>query len=143
LNASSTLGTRPRTGRTTARSAATAVAPTSDKVTADTIEKMCEVFKMLSDPSRFKILLALAQNGAMSVSDLRALLHSPSQPAVSHHLSLMRYARMVRCDRKGKNNFYRLDSTQASRMLEQLFGEMGNGAKQINFEDFALTFKKR
>jgi DNA-binding transcriptional ArsR family regulator len=147
LTASSTLGARPRASRTTAAAtaatAATAAAPAGDKVTAETIEKMCEVFKMLSDPSRFKILLALAQNGAMSVSDLRHLLHPQSQPAVSHHLSLMRYARLVRCDRKGKNNFYRLDSTQASRMLEQLFGEIGNGAKQINFEDFALSFKKK
>ena len=146
MNASSTLGPKPRTSRATRRAAApptvTAVAPTGDKVTADTIEKMCEVFKMLSDPSRFKILLALSQNGPMNVSDLRDLIKQ-SQPAVSHHLSLMRYARLVRCDRKGKNNFYRLDSTQASRMLEQLFGEMGNGTRQINFEDFALTFKKK
>ena len=104
---------------------------------------MCEVFKMLSDPSRLKILLALAQNGEMHVSALRDLLHSQSQPAVSHHLSLMRYARLVRCDRKGKNNFYRLDSTQAGLMLEQLFGEISNGTRQIHFEDFALSFKRK
>jgi len=104
---------------------------------------MCEVFKMLSDPSRLKILLALAQHGAMNVSGLRDLLQPQSQPAVSHHLSLMRFARLVRCDRKGKNNFYRLDSTEAGKMLEQLFGEIGNGTRQINFEDFALSFKRR
>jgi DNA-binding transcriptional ArsR family regulator len=120
-----------------------AAVPSSDKVTDDTIRKMCEVFKMLSDPSRLRILLALAQNGKMNVSDLCDMLRTQSQPAVSHHLSLMKYARLVHCDRQGKNNFYRLDSSQAGQMLEQLFGEIGNGAKQIQFEDFALCFRRK
>src|SRR5205807_2891495 len=95
-----------------------------DHVDNDAIQHMCDVFKMLSDPSRLKILMALAQNGQMHVSALCDLLVTQSQPAVSHHLSLMRHTKLVRCDRQGKHNFYRLDSTQFGELIEQLFGEM-------------------
>ena len=109
----------------------------------DAIDHMCEVFKMLSDPSRLKILMALAQNGRMHVSALKDLLQTQSQPAVSHHLSLMRHTRLVRCDRQGKHNFYRLDAAQFGDLIEHLFGEIGNGAKQIHFDDFALSLKRK
>jgi DNA-binding transcriptional ArsR family regulator len=136
LSATSTATARPRLR-------AAAPVPSSEKVTHDTVKRLCEVFKMLSDPSRLRILLALAQNGAMSVTDLCDLLRPQSQPAVSHHLSLMKYARLVICDRKGKNNFYRLDCSQAADMLEQVFGEIGGGSKQIHCEDFTLSFRRK
>jgi ArsR family transcriptional regulator len=145
LSTHTPLGARPRNGRA-ARAAAVkappADTPAGGQVDDDTIKEMCDVFKMLSDPSRLKILLALAQNGQMHVSALRDLLDQ-SQPAVSHHLSLMRHTRLVRCDRQGKHNFYRLDADRVSDMIEQLFGEVGNGAKQIHFEDFALSLKRK
>ena len=134
MSVASTVAPRPR-GR--------AAAPATDKISDDTVKKMCEVFKMLSDPSRLRILLALAQHDEMNVTDLCELLHPQSQPAVSHHLSLMKYARLVRCDRKGKNNFYRLDCAEVRDMVEQFFGEIANGCRQIHFEDFALGFRRK
>jgi len=146
LSTHTPLGTKPRNGRATARAPAgktpPADPPAETSVDNETIRQMCDVFKMLSDPSRLKILLALAQNGQMHVSALKDLLDQ-SQPAVSHHLSLMRHTRLVRCDRQGKHNFYRLDSGQVGELLGQLFGEIGNGSKQIHFEDFALSFKRK
>ena len=141
------LGAKQRNGRSPARSRTARKAPldgrVEDHVDNDAIQHMCDVFKMLSDPSRLKILMALAQNGQMHVSALCDLLVSQSQPAVSHHLSLMRHTKLVRCDRQGKHNFYRLDSTQFGELIEQLFGEMSNGAKQIHFDAFALSFKRK
>jgi ArsR family transcriptional regulator, arsenate/arsenite/antimonite-responsive transcriptional repressor len=142
LSTHTTLGAKPRNGRASGRAPATrksSPAPADESA----IKEMCSVFKMLSDPSRLKILRALAQNGQMHVSALCDLLRGQSQPAVSHHLSLMRHTKLVCCDRQGKHNFYRLDPARFGEMIEQLFGEMGNGAKQILFEDFALSLKRK
>jgi len=102
---------------------------------------------MLADASRLKILLALGRNGPMNVSALRDLLAEShptvSQPAVSHHLALMRSHHLVRCDRKGKECFYQLDSSEVSDLVEQLFAEIGNGTRQIRLEDLALSLKRR
>src|SRR5438132_9998949 len=79
--------------------------PSPIKVPKDTLERMTDVFKLLADQSRLKIVLALAQDGELHVSALCDLL-GQSQPAVSHHLTLMRMAKLVSVDRKGKFSYY-------------------------------------
>lgn len=117
--------------------------PITLPVSNDTLEELGEVFRVLGDRHRLKILMALSRQGPMHVSALTELLDQ-SQPAVSHHLSEMRKSRLVRCDRRGKHNFYRLDSTRVGVLLDQLFGDMANGGpRQIRFEDLAVTFKKK
>jgi ArsR family transcriptional regulator len=108
----------------------------------DTIRELCEVFKMLSDRSRLTILFALSHMGPMNVSALRDLL-AQSQPAVSHHLALMRTAHLVRCDRRGKHCYYRIDSDKLRGLLDQLFAEMANGNNHIHLEDIALSLRRR
>jgi ArsR family transcriptional regulator len=102
---------------------------------------------MLADTSRLKILLALGRNGPMNVTALRRVLAEThpnvSQPAVSHHLALMRACHLVRCDRKGKQCFYELDSAEVSTLLERLFSELGNGSRNIHLDELALSFKRR
>jgi DNA-binding transcriptional ArsR family regulator len=63
-------------------------------------------FKMLGDPTRLYILGALA-NGGVNVGPM-ALLTGMSQPAVSHHLSLLRAAKFVEPTRDGKAVVYTL-----------------------------------
>src|SRR5688572_27127225 len=58
------------------------------RVSDRTITGLADVFNMLADRSRLKILLALAQDGELHVSALCELLEQ-SQPAVSHHLTLL------------------------------------------------------
>jgi ArsR family transcriptional regulator len=94
-------------------------------VTDDTITDLCDLFKMLADASRLKILLALAQDGELHVSALCELLDQ-SQPAVSHHLTLMRMTGLVGSRRDGKHNFYRLKSAQVRELLTRFFPD-GNG----------------
>src|SRR5947209_2069128 len=79
------------------------------KVSDVTIRSLSDVFKMLADRSRLTIVLALAQDGELHVSALCDLL-GQSQPAVSHHLTLMRMAGLVGYRRDGKHNFYHLAS---------------------------------
>ncbi len=142
MSTNTTIGARPR-GRPAGRApSAPANGRPPGRVDDGTVKDLCEMFKMLSDPSRLKILLALAQNGEMHVSALRELL-GQSQPAVSHHLSLMRHVKLVDCKRDGKHNFYRLDSGRVGDLLEQLFADIGNAARQLHFEEFALTFRRK
>jgi ArsR family transcriptional regulator len=106
-----------------------------------TIKKLTEVFKMLADKSRLKIVLALAQDGEKHVSDLCAML-GQSQPAVSHHLTLMRMAGLVGYDRHGKHNYYHLAGENMRELLEQFFAESGNDDNELRFSDFALSFTR-
>jgi ArsR family transcriptional regulator, arsenate/arsenite/antimonite-responsive transcriptional repressor len=112
------------------------------KVSDRTIEGFTEIFKLLADKSRLKILLALAQEGEMHVSGLCRLLQQ-SQPAVSHHLTLLRMRNLVGYRRDGKHNFYRIDSALISDLLEQFFTDSGNGLKLLQFEEFSLAYKKK
>jgi DNA-binding transcriptional ArsR family regulator len=112
------------------------------KVADRTIEGLSEIFKLLADRSRLKILLALAQDGELHVSALCELLQQ-SQPAVSHHLTLLRMRNLVGFRRDGKHNFYRLDSALVSDLLEQFFTDSGNGHKLLQFEDFSLAYRKK
>jgi ArsR family transcriptional regulator len=112
------------------------------KVDDVVIEDLSEVFKLLADKNRLKIVLALAQEGQMHVNALCDLL-GQSQPAVSHHLTLMRMVRLVSYHRKGKENHYHLTSRHIQELLEQFFAGSGNGRHALQFEDFALTFSRR
>jgi len=112
------------------------------KIPDRTIAARAEVFKLLADKSRLKILLALAQDGELHVSALCELLEQ-SQPAVSHHLTLLRMAGLVGYRRDGKHNYYRVESGLVCDLLEQLFADSGNGHKQLQFEDFSLAYRRK
>jgi ArsR family transcriptional regulator len=112
------------------------------RISDSTLSRLTDVFKMLADQSRLKIVLALAQDREMHVSALCEMLHQ-SQPAVSHHLTLMRMVGLVGYRRDGKHNYYHLASDHVRELLEQLFADAGNGHKALQFEDFALTFRRK
>ncbi len=63
-------------------------------------------FKLLSDETRLRVLSLLIQHGELNVRTLCQQLDQ-SQPAVSHHLALLRDAGLIRARRDGKHNFYR------------------------------------
>jgi ArsR family transcriptional regulator len=112
------------------------------KVSGRTINGLAQVFKLLADESRLKILLALSQDGELHVTALCDLL-SQTQPAVSHHLTLLRMAGLVGFRRDGKHNYYRIESGLVCNLLEQFFADAGNGHKQLQFDDFSLSYKRK
>ncbi|WP_404312104.1 metalloregulator ArsR/SmtB family transcription factor [Agrococcus terreus] len=79
------------------------------------IDVAVEVFSMLADATRLRILLALRE-GEMSVGDLAAVARRPT-PAVSQHLAKMRLARMVIARQVGTRVFYRLADDHASELV--------------------------
>ena len=116
--------------------------PTALKISPRTLYGLTQVFKLLADESRLKILLALGEDGEMHVSALCDLL-SQTQPAVSHHLTLLRMTGLVGFRRDGKHNFYRIESGLVRDLLEQFFSDAGNGHKALQFEDFSLSYKRK
>jgi ArsR family transcriptional regulator, zinc-responsive transcriptional repressor len=73
------------------------------------IRRAAVLLKQVSDPTRLQILLMLSE-GERHVGGLCSELNQ-SQPAVSHHLALLRHGRIIEPRRQGKNNFYSLTDT--------------------------------
>ncbi len=67
------------------------------------------LLKHVSDPTRLQVILILAE-GERHVGALCEQLEQ-SQPAVSHHLALLRHGGIIAPRRQGKNNFYSLTET--------------------------------
>ncbi len=67
------------------------------------------LLKQVSDPTRLQVVLMLSE-GEKHVGALCEEL-SQSQPAVSHHLALLRHGSIIAPRRQGKNNFYGLTET--------------------------------
>jgi DNA-binding transcriptional ArsR family regulator len=81
-------------------------------------EHLALVFRALGDTHRLKILAFLEGHDEITVRDLAQLLEQ-SQPALSHHLTLLRKAGLIEYRRSGRNNFYRLSDTGLLKIQEQ------------------------
>src|SRR5881397_1530260 len=73
----------------------------------DDLVQLSDVFQVMSDPNRLRILHCVS-NGDVCVCDLSAVL-GLSVSAVSHQLRLLRAMRLVKSRRDGKNVYYSLD----------------------------------
>jgi DNA-binding transcriptional ArsR family regulator len=79
------------------------------------VELAVEVFGMLADATRVRIILAL-RDGELPVSALaRAVGKSPA--AVSQHLAKMRLGRLVTTRQEGTRVFYRLENEHARQLV--------------------------
>lgn len=85
--------------------------------TGDTLEALAETFKALGDPTRLRMLTALAE-AELCVCDLASLV-GISESAASHQLRLLRTLRLVRSRREGRMVHYRLDDDHIVRLLAQ------------------------
>jgi DNA-binding transcriptional ArsR family regulator len=81
------------------------------------IRRVADLLKQVSDPTRLQVLMLLAEK-ERNVSELCTDLGTQSQPAVSHHLALLRHGRLIEPRRAGKHNFYGL--TDAGRELARV-----------------------
>lgn len=79
---------------------------------------LAETFRLLGDPTRLRILLHCL-SGAQSVGEIADSL-ALSQSLVSHHLRLLRGARLVRGERRARQVFYVLADEHVSTMLADM-----------------------
>lgn len=82
-----------------------------------TVDALAEIFKALGDPTRLRLLTALAR-GEFCVCDLAAAV-GISESAASHQLRLLRALRIVRPRRDGRRVHYRLDDEHIAGLLAQ------------------------
>ena len=82
-----------------------------------TVEGLTEIFRVLGDPTRVRILDALSQS-ELCVGDLATRL-GVTESAVSHQLRLLRSTRIVRARRDGRMMFYALDDRHVLALFEQ------------------------
>jgi len=107
-------------------------------ISEQTVRDLSQVFKLLSDETRLRILLYLAQSGELHVTDLCGKL-GQSQPAVSHHLALLRVSGLIEARREGKHNFYSVRSDYFGELLGDLLSATGDMPKRVKFHSFTLN----
>ena len=112
---------------------------TLPQVSDEALRDLVQVFRLLSDESRLRILFYLAQNQELHVTDLCDRL-GQSQPAVSHHLALLRVSGLIEARREGKHNFYSVRSEAFGDLLVSLFSASGTVPKKVKFHDFTLSY---
>jgi DNA-binding transcriptional ArsR family regulator len=83
-----------------------------------TLSETADVFSLLGDLSRIRILQALSTT-ELCVCDLAAILETTSS-AVSHQLRLLRAKGIVRFRREGKIAYYSLADEHVRQLLKQM-----------------------
>jgi len=82
---------------------------------ADLVVDTAEIFKVLGDPTRIRLLYALAQR-ELCVCDLSAVLRM-TQSAISHQLRVLRSARLVKHRKVGKVVYYGLADAHVVQLI--------------------------
>jgi ArsR family transcriptional regulator, lead/cadmium/zinc/bismuth-responsive transcriptional repressor len=107
------------TTATKAASPATSGMPAEASLSSDErVVPVADLFRLLGDPTRLRIVLACA-NEPRAVGVIAGAL-GLSQSLVSHHLRLLRAARVVRAERAGKQVFYVAADRHISGMLADM-----------------------
>jgi DNA-binding transcriptional ArsR family regulator len=82
-----------------------------------TIAELAEIFKVLSEPTRVRILQALTEE-ELCVCDIAAVVETTSS-AISHQLRILRSARLVRARKDGKMVYYTLDDDHVRNLFKE------------------------
>jgi len=91
-------------------------------ITIDQTHELADMFHLLGDTSRLRIVLACL-DGPAAVGDIAdGLGLSPS--LVSHHLRLLKAARIVRAERDGRHIFYSAADAHISGMLRDMIDHL-------------------
>lgn len=92
-------------------------------VSSDKLQELSDLFKVLGDHTRVRILKALFES-ELCVCDLSGVL-GMTQSAISHQLRVLRSAKVVKFRKEGKNVYYNLDD-------EHIFSLLDVGMKHID-----------
>ena len=101
----------------------------------DRIEQFVQLLRVLGDPTRLR-LLGVLQGGECNVTALCERLQLP-QPTVSHHLGLLRHARLVSNRRSGKQVFYALNDKVVSNLDEHGGIRLATGGVDLHLSRLA------
>ena len=88
------------------------------KLDDETSLRLSELFKVLGDKTRIKLLSLLVVEEEMCVCDIAEALQM-GQSAISHQLRILKQAHLVKSRRDGKTIFYSLADEHVRTLLEQ------------------------
>ncbi len=91
-------------------------AAVAEQADEDEITYLADTFQVLGNPTRLRLVEALARR-ELCVCDLAAVT-GVSQSAVSHHLRQLRQLRIVRYRKDGRMAYYRLDDDHVATLLQ-------------------------
>jgi ArsR family transcriptional regulator, lead/cadmium/zinc/bismuth-responsive transcriptional repressor len=97
--------------------------PLTNMRSEETISQLADLFRLMGDTSRLRIILTCL-HAPINVSDIAAQLEL-SQSLVSHHLRLLRAARIVRSKRRGKQVFYVAADEHIQCVIEDMVAHIG------------------
>ena len=81
-----------------------------------TFLNLAELYKLIGDTTRCRILFALDKN-EMCVCDIANVLNM-TKSAVSHQLAVLRKSNIVKCRRSGTEVYYTLDDDHINKLFE-------------------------
>ena len=81
--------------------------------------------RALADPTRREILKAL-RGGDLAAGDIAARFPMTAA-SVSHHLSVLKEAGLVKVERNGRNQIYSLESTVFQELIQEMMELFGAG----------------
>ncbi|MFQ5765060.1 MAG: ArsR/SmtB family transcription factor [Rhodospirillales bacterium] len=84
----------------------------------DQTVEIAEIFHLLGDPTRLRVVTCCLDE-ARNVSEIARTV-GVSASLVSHHLRLLKAARLVRADRRGKQVFYAAADEHVQRVLKDM-----------------------
>ncbi|MBP1156931.1 MULTISPECIES: metalloregulator ArsR/SmtB family transcription factor [unclassified Paenibacillus] len=96
-----------------------------DLIPEPTAAALADVFKVLGDPTRVKIIYTLLET-ELCVHDLTLVLDM-GQSAVSHQLRYLRNLRIVKRRKAGKTVFYSLDDEHIEQIFVQMLQHVKHG----------------
>jgi len=96
-----------------------------DRIGEDQVVELAEMFRLMSDPTRLRIILA-SLDRPVPVGEMADKLHI-SASLVSHHLRLLRAARLLQAERRGRQVFYMVGDSHIRSMLSDMVDHVAEG----------------
>ncbi|MEJ7808277.1 MAG: metalloregulator ArsR/SmtB family transcription factor [Telluria sp.] len=94
------------------------------------IAQLADLFRLLGDPTRLRIVLSCLP-APIAVGDIATGLQLSSS-LVSHHLRLLRAARIVKAERQGKQVFYSAADAHISGVLADMLEHIAEPSNGID-----------
>jgi ArsR family transcriptional regulator, lead/cadmium/zinc/bismuth-responsive transcriptional repressor len=95
----------------------------------NTVAELADLFRLLGDTTRLRIVLSCLHE-PKAVGDIANTLDLSSS-LVSHHLRLLKAARIVKAQRDGKQVFYAAADQHISDVLEDMLDHIGEPVSEI------------
>ncbi len=102
-------------------------------LTEEYFYKLAELFKIMGDSTRMKLLFALDKSD-MCVNDIANLLNM-SKSSISHQLAVLRNVGIVKYRREGKEVIYSLDDEHIKELFEVSIEHVEHKKEELNYEN--------